>query len=183
MRNVELLINRVHESVNGLLDLADYCEAVVCGYNEFKIKNGVLNQNISSLKEQFDFLKQYANSLYQAVIEGLRERNWLENDFVINSSPVVFGNRSIFTELKYADSGDHLMSSIKGVEQQINRKVSNLIKNAEDLAIFNEIDVEDFQMHIVSGVNGILDVTRDGLIGLGDCAKNIKSVEEKYFDK
>lgn len=183
MKNVVLLINKIHDGINGLLDLVDYCESVVVGYNEFKVKNGVSGQDMAGFKEKYEAIKQYSNSLYKAVIEELRENKWLEDDFVVNSAPISFGNRSILNELKYSDSGDQLMLSVKGVEQQINKKVSDLINKAEVLSAFNEIDVEDVQMHIVSGINDVLDVTRDGLAGLGDCVKNIKPVEEKYFDK
>ena len=39
--DLKAMVAEVHDNVSKLLSLADYCEAVVVGYNEFKKSNGM----------------------------------------------------------------------------------------------------------------------------------------------
>lgn len=178
------VLNGVHDNVNDLLSLTDYCESVVMGYNDFKIKNRISVEDISALVTAFEYARVSAQSLYEAVASAISFVSAVDGDLVnVKSSPMSFGDKSIRIALKNSDSGLDLVNAVKESEKIINKKVDNLLTKAE-----NNTDVKAFYKNyisegLVSRVNNILSLTKEGLKGLGDCAKIIKPVEQKYFEK
>ena len=178
--DVKQILAEAHDNVSSLITLADYCEAVVEGYNKFREKNNLEENDNNDFAGNFEVLRDGALSIYEEIEDKVLDIRTVDG-YVgqINSSPIGNANKSITNNLAYSESGADLMQSVSEAEGVINSMVDSILSKVEFASDIKAVNPDE----VVSCINNILSLTRDGLKGLGDCAKKIQTVEQKYFEK
>ncbi len=173
-------IAAVHENTGDLISLSDYCEAFVTGYNLFKKKNGLKEQDIKFLLYQFQDIREMALNLYNQVKDELVSGGAIDGYIgEIKSEPMSSANKSIQQYLQYADDGTALLAEAKQVGKIINEKSEKILRDAKKIG-----DVSNnYERCVIDFVDFAISTTRKGVEGLGDVARNLVTTEEKYSDK
>ena len=184
VNELKTMVAGVHDNVSKLLSLVDYCESVVNGYKGFRKNKGLSDLDCSTFLEKFNAIRQDSNDLYDLMRDHILSLNICGEGEVgfINSKPISFVNKSIESELKNAENGVELMGLMRRVESVVNKMVATLIDDSQGLSEVVEICPTYLSDGVKTRINDALFVTKEALEGLGETAKYIKPIEEKYFE-
>lgn len=177
------LVYNVHDQVNGLLVLVNYCKNAVIGYNEFKADNKMGNDNIDSVLQAFDDAKQQAMDLYYQTTETILNLNTPSGRVEIKSSPMAMASNGDRYAIKNATDKYEMVEAMDRVHGEISRMVDKLMSKVESFKGLEGI-VDNYATDGVSAqIKNILSITDAGLVGYQEVSKNVVRPEEKYSDR